>query len=94
MDVIWHERALLGLERLRRYIATDDPAASKRVFSDILEAVEHLAAAPSLGRAGRVEGTRELVVPKTGYLIAYAVLGGRLVILAIQHGAQDWPERF
>lgn len=95
MEIIWRSTAFDGLERIRRYIATEDPVAAERVFRDILSVVDHLAAAPALGRAGRVEGTRELVVPRTGYLVAYAVVGGdQLVIVAVQHAAQDWPERF
>ena len=41
---------------------------------------------PSLGRAGRVPGTRELVVPDTPYLVPYRVRGMRIEILRIFHG--------
>ena len=94
MRVIWDDRALDGLEQLRRYIAMDDPASAERVFGDILAAVEHIATTPSIGKAGRVAGTRELVVPKTGCLVAYAVTAGELSILAVQRSARPWPERF
>ena len=47
-----------------------------------------------MGRPGRIAGTRELVVPGTPYLIAYAVLEEQVVVLAVLHGAQRWPDRF
>lgn len=94
MRVIWDARAVDGLERLRGYIAADDPAEAERVFSDLLAAVEHIANTPSIGKAGRVTGTRELVVPKTGCLIAYAVTTGELSILAVQRSSRSWPDRF
>jgi len=47
-----------------------------------------------MGRPGRVEDTRELGVPDTPYVVAYTVLDERVVIIAVQNGAQKWPERF
>jgi plasmid stabilization system protein ParE len=46
------------------------------------------------GRAGTVAGTRELVIPDTPMIAAYAIDGERAVILAIYHGAQKWPDIF
>lgn len=48
---------------------------------------------PNVGRLGRVSGTRELVVSRTPYIVVYRV-GARVEILAIIHGARDWPESF
>jgi plasmid stabilization system protein ParE len=41
-----------------------------------------------------VEGTRELVVPRTHYRVAYTVIDQQLVILAVLHHARAWPEAF
>ena len=49
---------------------------------------------PMSGRAGRVPCTRELVVVSTVFLAAYAIEEARIVILAMYHGAQRWPEEF
>jgi toxin ParE1/3/4 len=46
------------------------------------------------GRSGRVSGTRELVIPNTPFVVAYAIARDRIVILATYHGAQQWPEAF
>jgi len=59
----------------------------------LLTSVERLAGMPSLGRPGRVSGTRELVVPGTPYVIPYRLRGERLEVIAVFHGRQRWPER-
>jgi toxin ParE1/3/4 len=94
MEIVWRAVALDGLEQARRYIAHDNPSAADGIFDQILWAVERLAEMPESGHPGRVEGTRELVVPGTPYLVAYAVIGGLLVVLAVQHSAQEWPHTF
>jgi toxin ParE1/3/4 len=49
---------------------------------------------PNMGRPGRVEDTRELVVAGTPYVVAYTVLDNQVAIIAVQHSAQKWPDRF
>jgi len=61
------------------------------MHSAIREAVERLADFPHRGRPGRLEGTRELVVAGTPYLVVYRTKGTSLRILRLLHGAQDWP---
>jgi toxin ParE1/3/4 len=46
------------------------------------------------GRPGRVPGTRELVISNFPFVAAYSIEKERIVILAIYHGAQQWPEVF
>lgn len=94
MEIVWREVAILSLERARAYIAQDNPAAAERVYDRILHSVRNLANLPHIGRPGRVEDTRELVVPDTPYIVAYTVLDEQAVIIAVQHSAQRWPERF
>ena len=94
MEITWRRIALSDLEAIRRYIAQENPAAAARVRATIRNAVEQLADHPHLGRPGRVDGTRELVVPGTPFIVVYRVLSNRLRILAVIHGARRWPERF
>jgi len=94
MEIIWREVALDSLERARAYIAPDNPAAAARVRERILRAVRNLADMPNMGRPGRVEDTRELIVSGTPYIVAYTVLDNQVIILAVQHGTQEWPDRF
>lgn len=44
-----------------------------------------------MGRAGRVAGTRELVVADTPYIIPYRVRGDAVEILRVFHAARKWP---
>jgi plasmid stabilization system protein ParE len=47
---------------------------------------------PEMGRPGRIEGTRALVISGTPYIAAYRIDGEALRILRILHGAQQWPD--
>lgn len=94
MLVVWTLPAIQDLEAIQDYIADRRPAAAtclgKRIF-DQTKAL--LAKNPNVGRLGRVSGTRELVVSRTPYIVVYRV-DARVEILAIIHGARDWPESF
>jgi toxin ParE1/3/4 len=47
---------------------------------------------PHRGRPGRWPGTRELVIPRTPYIVPYRVQGDLIEILRVFHGARRWPE--
>ena len=47
---------------------------------------------PLLGRAGRIKGTRELVV-HPNYIVFYRVVGKAVEVLRVKHAAQQWPEK-
>jgi toxin ParE1/3/4 len=85
--------ALANLEAEAEYIALDNPTAAGRVVMKILRAVDLLKKNPAMGRAGRVAGTRELVVVETPYIIPYRVRGETVEILRVFHAARKWPER-
>jgi toxin ParE1/3/4 len=91
--VRWLRRALANLDAEAEYIAEDNPAAAGRVVLNILRAVDLLKRNPALGRAGRVAGTRELVVPGTPYIVPYRVRGEAVEILRVFHAARKWPEK-
>ena len=94
MRVRWLKVALANLDAEAEYIAQDNPAAARRVVQKILRAVDLLKENPAMGRAGRVAGTRELVVAETPYIIPYRVRGDAVEILRVFHAARKWPERF
>jgi len=83
--------ALGNLDRQLGHIAAEDRQAAARVARRVREAVEHLAKYPEAGRPGRVEGTRELVVPDTPFVIPYRVAARRVEILRVFHSSQQWP---
>ena len=93
MNIIWSLQAIEDLTSLRAYIAEDDPAAALRVALHIIHNIEQLLPVnPHIGRAGRVPGTRELVVPSTPYIVPYRVQRSTIQILRIYHGARRWPD--
>jgi plasmid stabilization system protein ParE len=47
---------------------------------------------PQLGRVGRVEGTRELVLTGTHYILPYRLNGQKIQILAVFHTSRKWPD--
>ena len=95
MNLIWSPEAIADLAALRAYIAQDDPAAAQRVALLIIRNIETLLPdSPEIGRPGRVPGTRELVIPKTPYIVPYRVVGDTIQVLRVFHGARRWPEAF
>jgi toxin ParE1/3/4 len=93
VNIVWSARAIEHLAQLRSYIARDNPSAANRIAGALLAAVKRLVELPSLGRPGRVAGTRELIVPGTRYVIPYRLRGDRLEVIAVLHGRQKWPKR-
>lgn len=94
MKIRWSPTAASDLKSIREYISMDNPAAARKVAARIKEAVNRLINFPLSGRAGRVLGTRELVIPGTSYIAAYTVHEDKIEIAAVLHGKQDWPDKF
>lgn len=84
-NVLWTEAAFADLDEIRDHIAKDDPATASSVLSRIREAAHLLANSPGLGRPGRVPNTRELILPRLPFFIAYRVVGGEVQILRVLH---------
>jgi addiction module RelE/StbE family toxin len=94
MRVRWTTEATQELDGIGARIAEDNPVAAERVTAAFGAAAKRLEDFPSMGRAGRVARTRELVIGGTPYIVAYAVQGDCIYILTMQHGAQEWPQDF
>jgi toxin ParE1/3/4 len=94
MKIKWVRLALKDLDTAIEFIARDDPEAARRVFKRIWEAVQMIAEHPDAGRAGRVPGTRELVIAGTPFIIPYRVVENTVQILRDLHGKRKWPQRF
>ena len=90
MAVKWTSKALANLGLIAEHIAKDKPDRAQSFVQEIRQKTNLLAHFSSAGRAGRVAGTRELVVHKN-YIVAYRVKGEDVQILRVHHTAQKYP---
>ena len=94
MRVRYTRQALADLVEVRMFIAERNPGAAAATIARIRDAIGGLTLFPERGRRGRIEGTRELVVPAMPFVVAYRIRNGELAVLAIVHGARRWPGSF
>jgi len=94
MQVKWVRLALSDLDEAGEFIARDNPEAASRVLRRIWDAAYMLVDHPHAGRAGRVPGTRELVIADTPFIIPYRVVEDTVQILRVLHGKRKWPRGF
>ncbi len=91
MRLVWTRLALDDLDHAREYVAAVNPRAARDTIARIERATEALLAHPEIGRPGRLEGTRELIVVGTPFVGPYRPRGDRIEILGVIHGARRWP---
>jgi toxin ParE1/3/4 len=91
--VRWLRVALANLLEAAEYLERENPTVAAASLERIVKAVYRLEHYPGIGRAGRIEGTRELVVAGTPYVIPYRVRGNVIEILRVFHSARQWPTR-
>jgi toxin ParE1/3/4 len=94
MRVVWTRPAARDLELIGDHIAGENARAADRIVRRIRDRTRDLADYPLLGRIGRVENTRELVVPSTPFIVVYRISDDSVEILAVFHGARRWPDAF
>ena len=92
MRLEWSAYALADRIAIFDYIEADSPRAAVAVDDRIREQAETLAHFPNSGRPGRIEGTRELVISRTPYIVAYRITENTVRILRVLHGARRWPD--
>ena len=93
MRLVWTPAALRDLASASGYIARDNAAAADDQIRRVLIAAARLERFPDIGRPGRHDGTRELIVMRTPYIVAYRVRGDAVELLRVVHTRQRWPER-
>lgn len=87
MSIKWTKAALSSADEIAGYIAKDSPARANSFVIELMDAVTKLSLHPGMGRAGRVPGTRELVLHKNCIAI-YRVRGDDVEILRLHHVAR------
>lgn len=82
--------ALADREAILAYIAQDNAQAAIELDEEFEAKAEIARQRPTLYKAGRVKGTRELVV-RPNYVMVYRVLPDAVEFLRVLHAAQQWP---
>ena len=90
----WVSIALSDFEEAVEYISQFNKNAAQRIAKKIWNSVQNLKENPYMGRYGRVDDTRELIVVGTQYIIPYRIKGNKIEILRVLHGARRWPNTF
>ncbi len=95
MALIWTNRAARDLADIHSFLEAKDPQAAARIIQRLVRVTaDVLPTTPEAGRPGRVAGTRELVVTRTPYIVAYDVVGANVRVLSVIHSRRVWPEAF
>ena len=85
INVLWTTRAITNLEAELDYYGKINPALAKELSIIIKESVINIANLPGIGRPGKKIGSRELIINKYPYVLAYRVRNEILEVLAIIH---------
>jgi len=88
MALKWTKTALRSVDEIAGFIAKDNPRRATSFVLELKEATQKLQVHPGMGRAGRVPGTRELVLHKN-YIAIYRVRGDDVEILRLHHVARN-----
>jgi addiction module RelE/StbE family toxin len=90
--IVWTGHYLIELASIGDYVGQRNPRAAARLINDIHSKTARLLSAnPFIGRVGEINGTRELVISGTPYVVAYRVKDTQIEVLFVQHGAREWP---
>ncbi len=92
MRVVVTTNAILDIENIYNWIASDSIANAVSVKRRIAHAIDvRIASNPFIGRFGKIEGTREWVVPGLPYVITYRVdqAQNTLTVAGVVHGARN-----
>lgn len=89
-ELQWNALAVEDAENILNYISERNAKAALELVDGIESKVGALQIQPKMGRVGRVEGTRELVVHKN-YIVVYKDDPSKVEVLRVLHAKQNWP---
>ena len=90
MKIRWTAIAADDLKSVHEYLSDHAPAQVDTVVDRILRGIDVLEQYPNLGRPGRLDGTRELVVTGTPFIVFYRLRKSQVEILGVLHAARKW----
>lgn len=78
MKLIWTKQAIADLNAAYDYVAEASPESAGIIIERIEKSLDSLQQFPEMGRLGRVKETRELIVPRTPFILPYRVRKNRI----------------
>ena len=90
MKIRWSPRARQDRLEITVFLEEQSRFAADDLDDRIDSSLDSLAHFPRLGRLGKVEGTRELLVQRTPYILIYS-FSDKIMVLRLIHAAQQWP---
>ena len=96
IEIVWLEIAADEFEDAIAWIRERNDNAADKMAETALFQIDQLKHYPQLGRIGRDNTTRELVVSNTHFIVVYRVLSTTksLEILSFKHDAMRCPAEF
>jgi toxin ParE1/3/4 len=88
--VVWTPEAEQDRVDIWNHISEDKPGAAARLDSLFSDTASSLITLPTLGKPGKIPGTRELL-PHQHYRLVYEIERDTVWILALVHTARQWP---
>lgn len=92
LRVRWTETAADDLQSVHQYLSERSPAHADAVVERILASLDFLEQYPNIGRHGRIEDTRELIIAGTPFIVFYRLDRDQVFILSVIHGSRKWPD--
>jgi toxin ParE1/3/4 len=92
MKIRWTAVAANDLKAAHEYISEQSVLHADKLIGRILSSIEMLERYPHLGREGRLEGTRELAITNTPFIVFYRIRRNQVEILGVLHAARKWPD--
>lgn len=90
MKIVWSEQARQEWATQYRFYRQRNPDAARRMRQAVMDGVQRVRSHPRIGKPGRVEGSRELVISGTPFLLVYDENPARVEILHVYDGRQNW----
>jgi addiction module RelE/StbE family toxin len=92
VKIRWTAVAADDLKSVHEYLSEHGPSRADAIVDRILAGIDVLEQYPNLGHQGRIDGTRELVITGTPFIVFYRLRKSQVEILGVPHAARKWPD--
>jgi len=92
VKIRWTQSASDDLKSVHEYLSEHAPSPADTIVDRIFAGIDVLEQYPNLGRQGRLNGTRELVITGTPFIVFYRLRKSQVEILGVLHAARKWPD--